>query len=194
MADRLPSCVRPPSSPRASPPPFATRQRERNPYYFGRARVTSRCRQSQVNWLFSICILFILSGHVLPLFFCAYFFRLWTERAEGGRVRTPHPNKDRTHLLAVSCPDTQCCTNMCSCQWLPNDVDLFKFHIHIVAQRAAEAANRLARAHTPWRVRAPPITVMTLTFLFVTLCVGNVYLCSGRWREGGDSGGFVIFF
>lgn len=111
-------------------------------------------------------------------------------RAEGGCVRAPHPNKDQTHLLAVSCPDTQCCTNMCSCQWLPNDVDLFKFHIHIVAQRAARLQTG-SRVHTPARARAS--NNRNDTDLFI--CDDACRQCLSVQREvaGGADGGFFLF-
>lgn len=67
----LPSCVSPPSSPDALSLLFATRDCERNPFHFGWARVTSCCRQSQVNWLLSICILFIC--WVMFCLFCSTF-------------------------------------------------------------------------------------------------------------------------
>lgn len=124
------------------------------------------------------------------IFFQVLFF--WKETAERGCLRTPHPNKDRTHLLAVSCPDTQCCTNMCSCQWLPNDVDLFKFHIHIVAQRAARLQTG-SRVHTLARARTSNNRNDTDLFICDDVCSQCL---SVQWEvaRGADGGFFFILF
>lgn len=86
--------------------------------------------------------------------------------------------KNWFHSLTVSCWKAHCTADTFSNQWPANDVDLLNF-IFTFSFVREEGGNRhthvlLVYAHSP--AHPPPVTVMTLTFLFVMMCVGYVYL------------------
>lgn len=92
------------------------------------------------------------------------------------------PDEDWFHSLTISCQSTHCIADVFSSQWTANDVDLldFLFTCSFVREKVGSrhACTHIHMLIVHEHTLPPPVTVMTLTFLFAIMCVGNVYL----WR------------